>query len=299
MLYQNSRFQKIVTFIKEHPLAARHQWRSVFRFLLWQLTQRVYPHDTVWEFTSSTKLVLRKGLIGATGNLYTGLHDFAEMGFLLHFLRKEDVFADIGANTGTYSVLATGHAGAFSLIFEPIPETMELIQKNIKVNSIGDRVKLFPFALGDEKKTVRFSNTLDAENHVLPEWEHTSEMIVSVERFDDLCYPENIPSLIKIDVEGYEMAVLKGMRRTLANQQLKAVIIELNNTGNRYNFDEKQIHKDFLEAGFQPYTYECFTRKLIWLETFGPNNTIYIRDLSFVLDRLKTAPLVKVGGELF
>ncbi|MFY7839493.1 MAG: hypothetical protein ACOVP7_04410, partial [Lacibacter sp.] len=86
-----SRLTKILNFIKEHPLAGKNKWKYYKRFFYWQLSQRFFAHDQVWRFTSKTKLVLRRHLIGATGNLYTGLQDFSEMGFLLHFLRSEDL----------------------------------------------------------------------------------------------------------------------------------------------------------------------------------------------------------------
>jgi FkbM family methyltransferase len=294
-----SRFSRIMAFINNHPLAGKSKWKYYKRFIYWQLSQRLFAHDQVWSFTSKTKLMLRRHLIGATGNLYAGLHDFSEMGFLLHFLRSEDLFADIGANAGSYTVLASGHSGAQSLAFEPMPSTLTGLKKNIQVNKIQKKVELYPFALGDVKTSVRFSSNLDAENHVLLDWEKTDETLVNVECFDDLCFPSKVPQLIKIDVEGYEMAVLKGMKQTLADKRLKAIIIELNGSGYRYDFDEKQIHKDLLDAGFQPYNYDPFTRQLTQLDTFGSNNTIYIRDLEFVKDRLKTAENVNVNGDEF
>lgn len=299
MAYPIQRLKRILQFITEHPLANKHKWRSILRFLYWQLSQRLYPHDARWEFTSKTKLVLRKGLIGATGNLYAGLHDFAEMGFLLHFLRPADVFADIGANAGSYTVLASGHVRARTLAFEPMPATLEWVKKNITENGITDLVQVFPVALGDQKKTVRFSSGLDAENHVLLDWEKAAETTVNVEVFDDLCYPHNIPLLAKLDVEGYETAVLQGMQKTVADKKLKAIIIELNGSGYRYNFDEKKLHEDLIASGFLPHTYDPFTRKLIALKSFGPHNTIYCRDVPFIIDRLSTAEPVKVMGERF
>lgn len=150
------RLQKILQFIIQHPLAGRRKWRSVARFIFWQASQRFIAHDASWSFTSKTKLVLRRGLIGATGNVYAGLHDFEEMGFLLHFLRPGDVFADIGANAGSYTVLASGHVGATSLVFEPIPQAIELVKRNATVNRIEHLVSYFPVALGAEKTQVRF-----------------------------------------------------------------------------------------------------------------------------------------------
>lgn len=295
----SNRFLKILRFINGHPLGRKNKLRSYYRFFYWQLSQRLYSHERLLPFTSKTSLVVKRHLIGATGNIYVGLHDFSEMGFLLHFLRRNDHFADIGANVGTYSVLASGHAGAYTLAFEPLPDSLEWLKKNVQANHIGDKVKLYQYALGDNKATVRFSSNLDAENHVLPAWESAEETLVQVERFDDLCYPAIVPILVKIDVEGYETAVLKGMQQTLTDTALKAIIIELNGSGYRYHFDEKQIHADLLAAGFQPYFYEPFSRQLTLLETFGANNTIYIRDIAFVHERLQTAEKIHVNGVAF
>lgn len=299
MIYPIHRLQRILQFIARHPLAGRRKWRSIARFFYWQISQFVYPHESVWTFTSKTKLVLKKGLIGSTGNLYAGLHDFPEMGFLLHFLRPGDTFADIGANNGSYTVLASGHVGSKTIAFEPMASTQEWLRKNIEENKIEALAEVYPVALGDEKKQVRFSLSLDAENHVLIDEEKHAGVLVNVEVFDELCFPQNLPLLVKLDVEGYEAAVLSGMKKSLADERLKAVIIELNGSGYRYGFDEKQIHVGLLSYGFLPYTYNPFKRELIQWESFGSNNTIYCRDLSFVEERLRTAAPVSVAGEQF
>jgi len=44
--------------------------------------------------------VARPGETGVTGNIYTGLHEFSSMGYLLHVLREGDLFVDVGANVG-------------------------------------------------------------------------------------------------------------------------------------------------------------------------------------------------------
>jgi hypothetical protein len=56
-----------------------------------------------------------------TGNLYAGLHEFSEMGFLLHLLRQNDLFVDVGANLGSYTVLASAVCQARNIAFEPVP----------------------------------------------------------------------------------------------------------------------------------------------------------------------------------
>ena len=58
-----------------------------------------------------------------TGNIYCGLVEFADMAFVLHVLRAGDLFVDIGANAGAYTLLASSVAGAKTTCFEPAPAT--------------------------------------------------------------------------------------------------------------------------------------------------------------------------------
>jgi FkbM family methyltransferase len=294
------RFLQILRFIRAHPLAGRNLLKAYWRFFSWQLSQRLSPHTAIYQFTPHSKLALKRKLIGATGNLYVGLHDFSEMGFLLHFLRPSDLFADIGANVGTYTVLASGEVKARTISFEPIPSTADWLRKNIEVNKMDHLVKVYPIGLGSKQDVIRFTSDFDAENRVVSKYEEKDQYLeVKVESFDSLFYPESIPLLMKIDVEGFESEVLKGMKKTLVDKHLKAIIIELNGSGYRYGFDEKHIHQQLLEAGFQPYGYDPYSRQLEQLLTFGSNNTVYMRDLDFIKMRLKEAGKLKIFGQVF
>ncbi len=68
------------------------------------------PHqdEVIVHWIGGTRLAARRGMTGLTGNIYAGLHEFADMAFLLHFLRPSDLFADVGANVGSYTILASG-----------------------------------------------------------------------------------------------------------------------------------------------------------------------------------------------
>ena len=118
------------------------------------------------DFAENSKILIRKGLTGATGNLYCGLHDFEPMGFLLHFLRKEDLFVDVGANIGSYTILASGEIGADSIAFEPVPFAFQTLQENIRINSIETKVRTFNAALASKQGALNFTSDLDTCNHV-------------------------------------------------------------------------------------------------------------------------------------
>jgi hypothetical protein len=105
------------------------------------------------------------------------------------------------------------------------------------------------------------------------------------------------PLLIKIDVEGFETEVLKGMENTLKGPSLKAIIIELNGSGARYNYNDEDIHQLLIANNFNPYLYDPFKRELSRVDTYGGQNTIYCRDMDFINDRLKTAVGFNIMGE--
>ena len=106
------------------------------------------------------------------------------------------------------------------------------------------------------------------------------------------------PLLIKIDVEGYETNVVTGGKNLFANGHPKAMIMELNGSGNRYGFDEIALHRNILDSGFESFSYCPLLRQLSPLKgkTSPYGNTLYIRDFNFVMQRVASAPKFRVNG---
>ena len=134
-------------------------------------------------------------------------------------------------------------------------------------------------------------------NHVATKQEEDT-ISVSIEKFDDLI-DLKVPTLVKIDVEGFETEVFNGMSAFLANPNLKAIIVELNGSGKRYGYCEDKIHSKLTVAGFTTYLYHPFERKLEEVTKFGSHNTIYIKDFSFVNSRVENAQKIKINKKEF
>ena len=283
----------LLKFITSHPLNRKNKAKAVLRFMKWQINARLNPYPIIYPFTENSQLIIKKGMTGATGNLYCGLHEFSDMGFLIHFLRKEDFFVDIGANIGSYTVLAGGHIGAKTFSFEPLPLTFSHLERNIAINQMRKNVTAFNVALGSEKGSINFTKSFDTMNHVAVEGEPDS-ISVPVDTLDNILLNQEVPLLMKIDVEGFETEVIKGASNTLKQPGLKAIIIELNGSGLRYGYDEANIHNTLINLAFKPFVYDPEKRELTSVGTFNSHNTIYIRDLDFVQQRLKTASKLKV-----
>lgn len=288
-------------FITKHPMNRKRQIRSFIRFLNWQIGSRLLPGAIVYDWINDSKFLVKPGETGLTGNIYTGLHEFPDMGFLLHFLRKEDLFVDVGANVGSYTILASSAIGARGIAFEPITSTYRRLVENMRINHLDEKVKCINKGVGAQKEIVTFTSNLDTVNHAIAFGEQSINSVSVEVTTLDAALNEESPSLIKIDVEGYETPVLDGAQQILQNQTLNAVIMELNGSGCRYGYDESNILKLMLENNFKTYSYNPINRTLTSLngKNLDSGNTLFIRNTSFVEERLRTAPKVTVHGQTF
>ena len=78
---------------------------------------------------------------------------------------------------------------------------------------------------------------------------------------------------------------------------MKAIIIELNGSGVRYGYDERVIDQKLREFGFLPHYYNPMNRIFENVNLVGGYNTIYLRDVAFVKDRILKAPKFQVLGK--
>ncbi|GAA0559798.1 FkbM family methyltransferase [Chitinophaga japonensis] len=283
-------------FIARHPLNKGSEMKALARFVRWQISTRLTPYPIIYSFTNKAKLVVQKGVCGATGNFYCGLYEFNDMSFLLHFLRKGDLFVDVGANIGSYTVLSAAHIEAETVAVEPVPSTYERLLFNIQLNQVNGRVNAINTALGSTAGKLHFTSKLGASNHVSI-GNDRDQIEVNVDTLDNVLEGRS-PVLLKVDVEGFETEVMRGAHLTLEKETLKAIIIELAGLGNRYGFDERKVHDLLIQHNFQPYTYDPLLRKLTHCRSYDLHNTIYVRDAQFVKERVSTAEKVRIRNKL-
>ena len=148
--------------------------------------------------------------------------------------------------------------------------------------------------MGAQEEILKFTKNLDSTNHVAVNGERDT-IDVRVTTLDELLNKEH-PALIKIDVEGFETEVLNGAEEVLKSRELKALIIELNGSGKRYGYEDSLIHSRLLDYGFKPYEYNPMNRQLIEMKSYGKENTLYVRDIAYVKDRVKNARRIMIGS---
>lgn len=287
-------------FIVNHPLGGRHKLRALTRWLKWQIACRLGKSPIVVPFIGDTRLAVSRGMHGATGNIYCGLHEFNDMAFVLHFLWPEDHFVDIGANVGSYTILASGVCGAITTAVEPVSSTAAALQRNVHINHLGEKVKIYVAAVGEESGKTRISSAEDCTNHILKPGETVTSEEVSQTTLDELLEGRH-PILIKIDVEGFEMKVLRGGKKTFSDPHLKAVIMEVNGSGLKYGIADDDLLAEMEQYGFTPHSYLPEERTLLTATEAVKHggNWVFLRNTEGVHLRLKGAKPFSVMGDSF
>ena len=154
--------------------------------------------------------------------------------------RVENAVAfDVGANVGDYSLMLRRHAPEASIYaFEPSAKTCEQLTRNV---AQAGRVRAFNLGLSDEEKTVElYSYTVEGgeaslissiDKRLPPQVlnvEVSASEAVRVQTLDRFCEEQNVERIdfLKLDVEGHELAVLRGARRMLSEGRVSMIQFE-------------------------------------------------------------------------
>lgn len=275
---------RTISFITKHPLTRRNPVAGLARFAKWQVQSRL-RNKIEFSWIGGAKLMVSNGMTGATGNIYCGLHEFPDMGFLLHLLRPDDLFVDVGANIGSYTILSSAVVGANTITVEPDPDTMKALLRNISINRLADRVTAIEAAVGDAPGTVRFTIGLDTINHVAAE-DDLGTREVEVQTLDQITHGTD-PVFLKLDVEGFEDRAIAGATELLQKPSLIAVATESMSNA---------VIGPLLSAGFVRMHYDPFQRALSVSPVHEESNALFIRNVEQVRPRLYEAPCRMVLG---
>jgi FkbM family methyltransferase len=202
--------------------------RNIYNFLfLFNANREVKLGDLIVRFRTLTFKIVDdvKSLLGEKEILST----------FLSKLQPDDVVWDVGASYGIYSLFAGKEFPSIKVYaFEPEPKTFKLLNKNLRLNGI-DNVIPKNYGLGDidGAAILHTSSSANIGTHSLVQRNDypVSEKGISVEirKGDCIITTGTIetPSIVKIDVEGAELNVLKGMKEILSNPKLRIVQIEI------------------------------------------------------------------------
>lgn len=173
-------------------------------------------------------------------------------------MQSDFTVLDIGANTGYYSLIASRKAKQV-YAFEPSSVMRIELEQNIALNSIQN-ISIEPYAVSDQSgvATIYLSGSDNTGMSGLQPPENFSGATeqVNMISIDDWIVSKGSPRInaIKIDVEGAEMKVLKGMRQLLLRVSPEIVLIEvIDSLLSKYGNKTEDIFNFFTNAGYKPF----------------------------------------------
>jgi FkbM family methyltransferase len=152
------------------------------------------------------------------------------------FARNSRRIVDIGAHTGIYSLFACAlNSSCEVFAFEPFPPIYARLVENIRLNGFESRIRSFQVAVSDAEGTGRLYIAPDATMCALSD--SSGELEVPVVMLDQIIPIDGGTGLIKMDVEGHENRVFRGMERVVQDSH-PVIIFECNPGGAAADVDE-------------------------------------------------------------
>ncbi len=275
--------------LANHPIGRTSRFRTVARLWMWQIWRRTARRPIVVTLPGGSRLLCppESNIAGAWAAV--GLHEYPEMLFVLDLLRPGDLFLDVGANLGIYTVLAAGH-GSQVVAFEPNGDTRRALHQNVDLNQAGERVTVQPFALADYDGTCPMNVEIQGSSHLVessaPAVGEALTATVEVRRLDSVLESSAQPGLpfLKVDAEGFDAQVLRGAAGFVRAER-PVVLVEIADGG-------AEIRGWLAGCGYRVYFYREHAHRLEEVPAgFGGQGNfiaVHLDRLESVAERLRT-----------
>jgi len=222
----------VLTQVWRHPSNQGRRFRAVGRAIGWQARKRITGKPRLVTFGPYEIMCYPDTGSAANVIYFTERFDPVELAFLDLYLRPGDNVVDAGANIGLYSLWATALVGAAGRVdaFEAAPHTAERLRENLALNGLEGRVTVHQVAVSDAEGELDFYVDFDVSNQVVPQGKDASDLS-RVETVRAVALGEVLPdigyALGKLDVEGAEVAALKGWSAGLERGNPPVLLLEV------------------------------------------------------------------------
>jgi FkbM family methyltransferase len=210
----------LVRYVWQHPANVGQRPRALLRLVGYQARARLLHRRGIARLGERSRLWVDLHRTGASMVLYANPPDVPEMRVWRRVLGAGSLFIDVGANVGTYTIWAA-ELGAQVISLEPAADTFALLLENIALN--GYQVTAMRSAAGDHCGTARFTEGRDAGNRLDPAGPAETKLVT----IDSLIGDRRVAGM-KVDVEGFEIDVLRGAETALADHRIGLIQVEWN-----------------------------------------------------------------------
>ena len=237
----------------EDPANATEKSKTRARILRFHLASAVFDKPTAFPVGSHSRILVSPKFPSTLKAFASRTPDGGNMRAWGRILSPGDVFVDVGANAGLYSVMAAD-MGARVVSVEPFPECRRALEANQVLN--GFEFEIVPAALASDAlieqsgRTMTLTDDKGPSNHLLLEASSNGVQVPVMtldEVIDDKVDENRVVKGLKLDVEGAELLVLEGAVRAISGGRIKWIQLEYNNLARINGFGQnRKSTREFL-----------------------------------------------------
>lgn len=237
----------VVRYIWSHPSNRGTRLRVLTRASLLHVRGRVFHKPTLVPCGRRSRIEIWPAE-GASGLAYANPPEQGELRVWERTLAPGDLFIDVGANVGSYSIWAL-EAGATVIAIEPDAHAASRLRRNLEVN--GFNAEVIEAAVSDRPGSAQVTVGLGVLNHIASTGEAASTREVPTVTLDDVI-GERVVAGVKIDVEGAEGLVIAGAARALREKRIKLLQLEWNpSSDDNFGSSRETLAQTLKDAGYE------------------------------------------------
>lgn len=215
------------------------KYLEIYDWILYQIRRLIrmkFRGSAIIKEIQGNKMFLDPGDMGLSKELFmAGIREPFHTRLMQNILKRGDVVVDIGANIGYYVLMEAKLAGDEGRVYaiEPVADNVSLLKKNVELNNYKN-IDIFELAIGGEDKNGEICLTKKRNWCTMLDNKHnknsafyTDKKPVRVLKLDTFIKDKKFPDIIRMDVEGYETEIIKGMENILQTQKPLKLFIEL------------------------------------------------------------------------
>ena len=190
----------------------------------------------------------------ASSVIYYGLYEYDMMNFLLNYLKDDDIFIDVGANIGVYSLLASSKVKSGEIYaLEPVPKNYSRLEENLKLNNITNAIA-YPLAAFSSQGVVTMDLADEDCMASITTKKSTSNVNVQTDTLDNIFASMlNRMKLIKLDAEGAELDILRGATNLITSPTPPVWLLD---------YYTKDVSQYLSSYGFVFYKFNAVDKKI-------------------------------------
>ncbi len=257
-----------MTFLKPLHTILTHQnnkgkfLNALFVTIWWKVNQLFFHLPAIVEIAPNVKIICYPNNSYGSFIVYAKWPEYEELQFIYSILEAGDSYIDVGAHIGDSSLLAASKIKNGKVIAcEPTPTIFNELVANIRLNNFESIITPLQVAVSNEVGSAFFTlETASEVNHLRSSLGKGKSIKVETITVDKMIKNAKLSSLtlLKVDVEGFELEVLQGAKSSLNKDKIEMILFEVNPVSEHITEKVKDIETLLSKSA---YTFFRFTEE--------------------------------------